>query len=106
MTLGQGFMVILLGLCGGLLLTGFAIRQRQDESGRRAVVMRAVAACTGMCSLALSREGAGTRDHTEGVSGCLGDMPAGYCLRERCDVIACPGMPGQTFRLEVARAVP
>jgi hypothetical protein len=104
MTVGQIIAGILLGLSAGVVALGHVVRERHDGNGRRVTVMRAVAAGTGLCSLALSREGGGTRDHTEGPYGCLGDMPAGYCLRERCDVMACPDLPGKSFQVEIVRA--
>jgi hypothetical protein len=63
-----------------------------------------VAESIGMNSLALSCEGSATRHPIEGIAGCLGDVPAGYCLRAGCDVVTCPGASGHPLALDLARA--
>jgi hypothetical protein len=97
-------LVIVAALAASLLSAASVVRQRHDVEARRAVVMRAVAESIGTCSLALSCQGAGARQPLEGPAGCLGDVPAGYCLGDACDVVTCPGPIGRALAVERARA--
>jgi hypothetical protein len=105
MTAGRTATVLLLGLAGSAALAAAALRERHDPQARRAVVLRAVAASLGTGSLALSAGGA-ARHPMEGPAGCLGDMPAGYCLHAACDVVTCPGPAGDPVDVERRRAPP
>ena len=100
---GRVAIVILAGLIVCFASAAFAVRQGHATDGRRAVVMRAVAESIGMNSLALSCEGAAPRHPSEGAGGCLGDMPAGYCVRGMCDVVTCP-RPDDQPAFELVRA--
>jgi hypothetical protein len=102
---GHRIMIVLIALAGCFIGLAWAVRQRHDTDARRAVVRRAVAESIGMCALALSCEGAATRNPMEGAAGCLEDIPGGYCLRGMCDVVTCPGPVGRPLTLEVVRAV-
>jgi hypothetical protein len=106
MTSGRAAVCILLALTAVFAKAAAAVRQRHDAGGRRAIVMQAVAEAIGTGSLALSCDGSATRHPTEGPAGCLGDIPAGYCLRDMCDVVACPGPTGRAVTLERGRETP
>jgi hypothetical protein len=106
MRTGHAAGILILGLA--LCFTGaaHAVRRGHDADHRRTVVLRAVAECLGMNSLALSSSGAGARQPLEGCAGCLGDVPAGYCLRAECEVVTSPGIDAKPMileRLEAAR---
>jgi hypothetical protein len=103
MTTGRWAAVIIVGLAVSFAGAAWTVRQRHDADGRRAVVMRAVAESIGMNSLALSSEGAAPRHPTEGPAGCLGNTPAGYCVRGICDVVTCPFLNDQPA-FELVRA--
>jgi hypothetical protein len=95
-------LLVTLGVCFAAAAAG--VRQHHDPSARRTVVLRAVAEGVGLCSLALSYEGAATREPAEGPAGCLGDIPGGPCLRAVCDVVTSPGPVGEPFEVEHAGA--
>jgi hypothetical protein len=100
MTAGSMAMAVIVGLTVTFVGTAFAVRQRHDADVRRTVVMRAVAESLGVSSLALSCAGAGARHPTEGPAGCLGNMPAGCCLDEACEVVTTPGPTAKPLALE------
>ena len=103
---GRMAIAVVIGLAAGFTATALAVRQRHDPHARRTVVMRAVAESIGMGSLALTSEGGATRAPTEGPAACLGDIPGGFCLRDTCDLVTCPGPFGRPLTLERERALP
>jgi len=102
---GHAAIVILTGLTAGFVVAASAVRERHDMDARRTVVRRAVAESVGMCTLALSCEGAYTRDPLEGPAACMEDVPGGYCLYDVYDVVACPGSIGRPFIINIVRGV-
>lgn len=105
MAAGRVATIVLVVLGLGFAALAREVRRSYAADGRRSRVLVAVAGSIGMCSLALSREGGGTREPLEGPAGCLGDVPGGYCIREPCDVIACPGGAVRPRAFTVARTV-
>jgi hypothetical protein len=44
----------------------------------------------GISSLAVSSECTASRSLVEGLCGCLGDVPGGYCYHTSCDIVGAP----------------
>ncbi len=98
--------IVLIMLAGCFAIAAFVVRERYATDSRHTVVRRAVAASIGMCSLALSREGSYARNPLEGPAAGLGDMPAGYCIHDDSDWVACPSAIGRPFIATIETAVP
>jgi len=69
-----------------------AHRVREAAAGERRQAMLALAQSLGSASLAVSSECTLVRSLTEGLAGCLGDVPGGYCTFTSCDIVARPDL--------------
>ncbi len=81
------------------------VGRKWDERSDEMLTKRWVLQVTGPLSLALSGECTASRFLTEGLAGCLGDNPAGYCWHPSCDVVGCsdPSVDEEPFSLEVKK---
>lgn len=80
-------------------------RYREAAEGERRATLRALAQSIGFASLAISADCTLSRSLTEGLAGCLGDMPGGYCTYSSCDIVARPDLSTDfDSRLQVVRA--
>ncbi len=50
----------------------------------------AIVSSLGLATMSISPECSATGDMTEGICGCLGDLPGGYCYHTACDVVSLP----------------
>ncbi len=60
-------------------------RDEQSRKGQDALLQ-----VLGMARLAISADCTATVDITEGLCGCLGDVPGGYCYHTSCDLVDLP----------------
>lgn len=61
---------------------------REESAASRAKT--AIASSLGLATMSISPECSATGDMTEGICGCLGDLPGGYCYHTACDVVSLP----------------
>lgn len=81
-----------------------SIGGRYKEDSIKMVAGKAILQSLGASSLALSYECTATRSLTEGLCGCLSDVPGGYCYHSSCDIVVNPGIPeAEVLRLEVIK---
>lgn len=58
-----------------------------------------------IASPAASSDCISARNLLEGVYGCLGDVPGGYCYHGSCDIVAMPSLPHDEYvRIEIEKA--
>ena len=89
-----------------LLLASWSNYQASGREDKKAGISRIVQVI-GISSLALTTDCTATRSLVEGICGCLGDIPGGYCYHTACDVVANPGFLDQDlFRLTVDKVSP
>jgi hypothetical protein len=80
-------------------------RLGEAEAAERQTASRALAQALGFASLAVSADCTLVRSLTEGLAGCLGDVPGGYCTFSSCDVVARPDLPtNYDSRLRIVEA--
>jgi hypothetical protein len=80
-----------------LLIFGVALcvaqqRLGEAETKQRQVGLQALAQSLGSASLAVSADCTLVRSLMEGLAGCLGDVPGGYCTFTSCDIVARPDL--------------
>ena len=84
-----------------LLLASWSNHAAAAREDKKAGISRIVQVI-GLSSLALTTDCTATRSLVEGICGCLGDIPGGYCYHTACDVVANPGFLDQDlFRLTI-----
>lgn len=93
MKLGSGAFLLL-----ALLLTGFISLAMQTGASRGQysrdyLVKKDLLQFLRLDSLAIASECTAARCLTEGIFGCLGDMPGGYCYHSDCDLVGPPDIP-------------
>lgn len=93
MKLGTGVFIALV-----LLVTGFIALSIQTAAGRGRhsrdyLVKNEILQFLRLDSLAIASECTAARCLTEGIFGCLGDIPGGYCYHSDCDLVGPPDMP-------------
>ena len=94
-------------LVGAVALSVAGHRARDAAEGERRATLRALAQTIGFASLAVSSDCTLSRSLTEGLAGCLGDVPGGYCTFASCDIVARPDLrTDYDSRLQVVRAGP
>jgi hypothetical protein len=67
-------------------------RLGEAAAAERQTALQALAQSMGFASLAVSADCTMVRSLTEGLAGCLGDVPGGYCTFTSCDVVARPDL--------------
>jgi hypothetical protein len=98
-------MIAVLVLAVALSVVGH--RAREAAEIERRASLRALAQSIGFASLAVSADCTLSRSLTEGLAGCLGDVPGGYCTFSSCDIVARPDLrTDYDSRLQVVRAGP
>lgn len=77
----------------GVTLSVAVHRLGEAAAAERRTASRALAQSLGFASLAVSADCTLVRSLTEGLAGCLGDVPGGYCTFTSCDIVARPDLP-------------
>lgn len=77
------------------LLCAFAVllacaRARYPDSRETLEARGALVRMLSVASLAQSGDCISARNLLEGINGCLGDVPGGYCYHDSCDVVCAP----------------
>ncbi|KPJ53917.1 hypothetical protein AMJ39_02705 [candidate division TA06 bacterium DG_24] len=87
------------------VMASFAERRIEGRlEAERLVARRALLQSLGVSSLAVTSECTLVRSLTEGLSGCLGDVPGGYCTYTSCDVVTLPDFETDfAFELRIVR---
>jgi hypothetical protein len=67
-------------------------RRGEAAAAERQTALRALGQSLGFASLAVSADCTLVRSLTEGLAGCLGDVPGGYCTFSSCDIVARPDL--------------
>lgn len=94
-TLGVAVFFTLSALLLLFLLVPPKGRTAKEEAGEQ--LFRVIAVTT----LAVAEDCTSTRGVIEGIWGCLGDVPGGYCYHSSCDIQSNPCItPGESYGLE------
>lgn len=85
------------------VMASFAERRIEARlATERLAARRALLQSLGVASLAVTSECTLVRSLTEGLSGCLGDVPGGYCTYTSCDVVTLPDFQSDfAFQLRI-----
>jgi hypothetical protein len=89
------------------LAAGLAARVRTGypEHGGARDARAAIVRMLSVATIAHGSDCISTRNLLEGIYGCLGDVPGGYCYHSSCDVICAPDFPDEdVFTLRIIRA--
>jgi hypothetical protein len=98
-------LVLIAVLVGAVALSVAGHRAREAADVEQRVTLRALAQSIGFASLAVAADCTLSRSLTEGLAGCLGDVPGGYCTFSSCDIVARPDLrTDYNSRLQVVRA--
>ena len=90
--------LIILALAASLAV-GFAAQHLQGSAVTdRLQARQALLEALGFASLAVSSECTLVRSLMEGLNGCLGDVPGGYCTYTSCDVVTLPDFASGAVR--------
>jgi hypothetical protein len=85
--------VLLIGALAAAVTLSVAVHRLGESAAvERETALRALAQSLGFASLAVSADCTLVRSLTEGLAGCLGDVPGGYCTFTSCDIVARPDL--------------
>jgi len=97
-------LVLLPALAAALLAV---VRAHYPEHGGALEARAALVRMLSVATIAHGSDCISTRNLLEGIYGCLGDVPGGYCYHSSCDVICAPDFPAEdVFTIEVIKATP
>jgi hypothetical protein len=89
---GVRALLLIAALAAAVTLSVTVHRLGESAAAERKTALRSLAQTLGFASLAVSADCTLVRSLTEGLAGCLGDVPGGYCTFTSCDIVARPDL--------------